>query len=147
MARGWPIELRTRNLEASVSGRWKEREVAEIFGVSLSTVQRLGSRHRHGESLEPGRSTGAPRKLGPSALRWLQRWLRQSPYTSSYELTKTFNQAHRHGPVHRSTILRAMHDLGYRYHTHRSLRRTASLEFTKHALSWLGNRIDWSPKI
>ena len=109
------MELRTRILETSLSGQWKEREVADLFSVSLTTVQRLRSKHRHGQSLEPSSPTGAPRKLNASHLQWLKRYLNQWPYATSYELTQKFNRAHRQCAVHRSTILRAMHELGYSY--------------------------------
>ena len=47
MTKALPMELRTRILETSLSGQWKEREVADLFSVSLTTVQRLRSKHRH----------------------------------------------------------------------------------------------------
>jgi transposase len=39
------------------------KEVADLFGVSLSTIKRYVKRRRAGEDLEPRRSTGRKRRI------------------------------------------------------------------------------------
>ena len=55
-------DLRLRVLEAVDRGV-PRREVAELFGVSLSTIKRYIKRRREGEDLEPRPSTGRKRRI------------------------------------------------------------------------------------
>jgi transposase len=55
-------DLRLRVLEAVDRGV-PRKEVAELFGVSLSTIKRYIKRRRAGEDLEPRPSTGRRRRI------------------------------------------------------------------------------------
>ena len=55
-------DLRLRVLEAVDRGV-PRKEVAELFGVSLSTIKRYIKRRRAGEDLEPRPSTGRKRRI------------------------------------------------------------------------------------
>jgi transposase len=55
-------DLRLRVLQA-VDGGLPRRRIAELFGVSLSTIKRYVRRRRQGEDLEPKPSTGRKRRI------------------------------------------------------------------------------------
>jgi transposase len=55
-------DLRLRVLEAVDRGLPRTR-IAELFGVSLSTIKRYVRRRRRGEDLEPKPSTGRKRRI------------------------------------------------------------------------------------
>jgi transposase len=55
-------DLRLRVLEAVDRGV-PRKEVADLFGVSLSTIKRYIRRRREGEDLEPRPSTGRKRRI------------------------------------------------------------------------------------
>ena len=59
-------DLRLRVLEAVDRGV-PRKEVANLFGVSLSTIKRYIKRRRAGQDLEPRRSTGRKRRILASA--------------------------------------------------------------------------------
>jgi transposase len=54
--------VRLRVLEA-VDLEVLRKEVAGLFGISLSTIKRYVKRRRAGEDLEPRRSTGRKRRI------------------------------------------------------------------------------------
>lgn len=118
--RGLPIELRERIVAAHVERGMEILEVAEIFQVSHSSVRRYVARAARGESLAAKSSPGAEPKLGERELSWLRTVIAENPFTTSYELTARYNRGFRSNKVHRSTILRAMHALGF---THKKKRR------------------------
>ena len=112
MSAGFPIELRERIVAARAQGL-SGRAIAALFNVGHSTVYRYLQKADRGESLEPGRPPGAERKLGDEEMAWLAEQLDADPYLTSYELADMYNRDHRRNRVHRSTILRAMHSLGF----------------------------------
>lgn len=113
MPAGLPIELRTRIVNAHVEQGLSRQEIAEVFGVAPTTVGRYLKKLAHGESLEPRTSPGAQPKLGTKELAWLKRNVAKNPYVTSYELAVLYNRRFKKNQVHRSTILRAMHQLGF----------------------------------
>lgn len=108
-----PLELRERIVEALESKKLTWSETADLFGVSQSSIHRLMLKQRAGESLAPRQSPGAVSKLGAAELSWLRDELESNPYVTSYELSAMYNRRFRGNRVHRSTILRTMHALGY----------------------------------
>lgn len=113
MPAGLPIELRQRVVDAVEGQQLTWKQIATIFNVSEATIHRLMLKRRAGESLEPKKSPGASAKLGDTELSWIRRELESNPYVTSYELAANYNRRFRHNQVHRSTILRAMHALGF----------------------------------
>ncbi len=108
-----PIELRERIVQAYEKQGLAPQEIADLFQVGRTTVRRYLDKHAQGESLEPGFSPGAPPKLGAKERTWLRKRLERDPYLTSYELTVDYNKRFPKNRVHRSTILRAIHDLGF----------------------------------
>lgn len=113
MSSGHPVELRERIVRAHVELGLGHQEVAELFGVARTSVRRYLAKYSAGESLIPGSPPGAQRKLGDKELTWLRQKLAANPYVTSYELAALYNRQFRTNRVHRSTILRAIHALGF----------------------------------
>lgn len=111
--RGLPIELRERIVHAHAEQGMAVLEIAELFQVSITSVRRFIKVAKAGGSLTPETPPGGLKKLGESEHQWLLAEIQQSPFTTSYELTAKYNRKFRGNKVHRSTILRAMHTLGF----------------------------------
>ena len=92
---------------------YTQAETARRFDVSGSTVSRLLQAYRERGSVAPIDSVPGPKpRLEEEHLEWLRSRLKTSPFLSTYELTPLFNGAFPEVAVHRSTILRTLHDLG-----------------------------------
>lgn len=90
--------------------------IAERFGVSVSTVERISRRMREGAPLTRTEHSGGPRPLLQREHReFIAQRLRETPFVSSYELTEQFHAHFSDLQVHRSTILRAMHAAGFSF--------------------------------
>jgi transposase len=63
MPRGYSRDLRERLLQAEASGLTLV-EIARTTGVSRKSLRRWKDKQATGQSLEPGTSTGCPRKIG-----------------------------------------------------------------------------------
>jgi len=113
MSLGHPLELRARIVRAHVELDMKPQEIADLFGVARTSVRRYLAKYAVGESLAPGRPPGARPKLGAKEFAWIRGRLFEDPYVTSYELATDYNRRYRANRVHRSTILRAMHSLGF----------------------------------
>jgi transposase len=107
-----PVELRERIVRAYFEHDLTKAEVAELFNVGEATVTRLLARNRRG-SLEPDPLPGGRPKILPMHEEWLRAQLEADPYLTSYELADRYNRRFSAEPVHRSSILRAMHRLGF----------------------------------
>ena len=110
---GLPVELRERIVAAHVEQGFPILEIAVLFGVSHSSVRRYVAAAAKGDSLVPKLPPGLLPKLGKKELDWLLADIEKNPFTTSYELTARYNRRFRSNQVHRSTILRAMHQLGF----------------------------------
>lgn len=118
--RGLPVELRERIIRAHLQQGMAVIEIADGFQVSVTSVRRFIKLAKAGRSLIPETPPGGQKKLGDLEYQWLLTEIQQSPFTTSYELTAKYNRKFRANQVHRSTILRAMHDLGF---THKKRHR------------------------
>ena len=107
---------RRERIAAAIEAREQTQvEIAARFEVSITTVERMARRLREGEGLRPRKIPGRSPKLQERHIEYLRRQLEADPYTNSYELAARFNRRFRATRVHRSTILRAMHDLGFSF--------------------------------
>ncbi len=109
------LDLRERIVTASLAGEGSHPEIAERFGVSVTTVERLVRRVREARGLEPDKPPGRRPLLEEQHFAWLRSELERDPFISSYDLTARFRRRFRRVQLHRSTILRAMHDLGFTF--------------------------------
>lgn len=111
--RGLPVELRERIISAHLQQGMAVSEIADVFQVSVTSVRRYIKLAKAGRSLTPVTPPGGQKKLGAPEHQWVLAEIQQSPFTTSYELTAKYNQKFPANQVHRSTILRAMHQLGF----------------------------------
>lgn len=89
--------------------------IAARFSISVSTVERISRKLREGRTLEPAPRLGRTKVLMENHRAFIRHQLRDDPYITSYELARRFNARFRVNRVHRSTILRAMRELGFSF--------------------------------
>lgn len=119
-----PVELRERIVRAHTELGLKRTEIAKLFAVGLRSVHRYINKERRGESLEPGTAPGVTAKLGAFERAWLRCELQKDPYWTSYELCARYNRRFSHNRVSRSTVYRAIVDLGFTHKKRRPSRRS-----------------------
>lgn len=110
MPRGYSRDLRERLLQAVASGR-SVVEIARTMDVSESSLRRWKRRAAAGRSLEPGRSPGGPRKIGPDAEDALRAQVAAHPDATLAEHAAMWAAAG-HAEVSRATMCRALKRLG-----------------------------------
>ena len=109
------MDLRERIAAAINAAEESHPLIAERFGVSTTTVERISRKVREGASLDTAPRSGRPTSLGEKHLARVREELERDPYITSYELASRFNRYFPKNQVHRSTILRAMHELGFTF--------------------------------
>ena len=109
------IDLRERIAAAIVTAEESHPLIGERFEVSVSTVERISTKVREGKDLAPRKHPGPAPVLAEKHLVQVRVEIERDPYISSYELTNRFNRRFPKNQVHRSTILRAMHQLKYSF--------------------------------
>ena len=115
MAKTLSLDLRERIGVALVEARESHPLIAVRFQVSKATVERIARKIREGRSLEPVRRPGRTPLLGDRHFAYLRTQLEKGPFMTSYDLTRRFNKRFPKNRVHRSTILRAMHQLNFSF--------------------------------
>jgi transposase len=123
MAKTVSVDLRMRIAAALARAEESHPLIAERFGVSVSTVEVVSRKLREGRSLEPAPRPGRTRALGDEHFRYLTKLLQNNAYITSHELAALYNQKFKNNRVHRSTVLRAMHDLGFSFKKKHTTRR------------------------
>ena len=109
------LDLRER-IAAAIDGKEESHPfIANRFAVSVTTVERISRKLRERQSLEPRKPPGRTPVLENNHLSRIRAEIVRDPYISSYKLTCRFNKRFPKQRVHRSTILRAMHKLGYSF--------------------------------
>lgn len=90
-----------------------QAETSRRLMMTEATVSRAMSALRQRGTILPVEYTRGPApKLKETHFEWLRARVQASPFLSTYELTPLFREASPEVPVHRSTILRALHRLG-----------------------------------
>jgi transposase len=110
MSRAYSRDLRERLLQAVASGL-SVVEVARITGVSVSTIGRYKRKAAVGASLDPGRSPGGPRKIGPDDEPELRAQVAASPDATLAEHCAQW-EASGHDAVSVTTMSRSLARLG-----------------------------------
>lgn len=112
MAATLSADLRERIVRSVLEDDLSRAETARRLSVAKSTVTRVLRVWEERGSVETlEHVAGRKRKLDEMHLNWLRERVQQSPFASTYELTGLFNEAFPELAVHRSTILRSLHDL------------------------------------
>lgn len=115
MAKMMSEDLRKRLAVAITRADESYPRLGERFGVSASTVEKFARKLREGRSLQPAPRPGRPVALEQEHLQFLRDELKASGFLSSYDLARRYNTRFKSNRVHRSTILRAMRELGYSF--------------------------------
>jgi transposase len=105
----YSVDLRERVLAALARGM-SRTDAVTTFQVSRSTIKRWLSQHATAGHLRPGRATGRPRTIPPSAEAQLQAQLGATPDATIAEHTARWN-ADRPTPVSAWTVGRAIRRL------------------------------------
>lgn len=109
------VDLRQRIVAAIEAAEESHPLIAERFGVSVTTVERMSRRQREGKPLEARKPPGPAKRLEEKHLDWMRRVLGEERFITSYELAARFRKRFPKHAVHRSTVLRAMHELGFSF--------------------------------
>jgi transposase len=112
MANPHPEELRARAVNTYEAGQGSFDEIAARFGIGRRTLQRWVKRKIETGSVEPDLKGGG--NPSPIDVAILRRVLSAYPDAVTGELTAAYNKAvGREHRVHRSSVLRALHRLGF----------------------------------
>jgi transposase len=124
--RPYSTDFRRKVVQAYERGDGSQRDLARLFGVSLSFIQDLLRRYGQTGSVEPKpHGGGNPGKIGPY-LRVVQQLHQQQPDASLAERCEHLAAS---TPVHigRTTMHRALKQLGLTRKKRRSMRRHRTL--------------------
>ena len=111
--KGYSQDLREKVLEASRVHRLSTRELSELFGLSIATINRWKRRFRQtGSVCARPRAGGNPRVVSEEQSRTLQALVERHPDWTENEYTKFLQE--KHGwTASRSSVGRAIRRLGY----------------------------------
>lgn len=88
MATAYSLDLRQKILRAVARGTGSQRQIAELFGVSLSFVEKLLIRVRHTGQVAARKQGGqCPSRLDPAACERVRQWLHAQPDLTLEELS------------------------------------------------------------
>jgi transposase len=80
MATAYSLDLRQKILQAIERGAGSQRQIAELFGVSLSFVEKLLLRVRHsGQAAARKQGGQRPPRLDQAACEQVRQWLQEQP--------------------------------------------------------------------
>ncbi|MAQ18577.1 MAG: hypothetical protein CMN30_27740 [Sandaracinus sp.] len=120
-------DLKERIVRSVVDEGFSQADTARRFMTTEATVSRTMKTYRERGTVAPKEFTPGPApKLEPAHLEWLRAKMEESPFLSTYELTPLFNEAFPEVAVHRSTVLRALHRMGFSVKKRRASRRKGS---------------------
>ena len=108
----YSTDLRQKLLHAYERHKGSQRTLADLFGVSLSFVEKVLRRHRTTGQVAPKpHAGGQPRRLDAAAQASIQQWVQEQPDLTLDELCTRVTDALR-VPVSRPTMCRALQRLG-----------------------------------
>lgn len=107
-----PIELRERAVDAYIQGEESQAVVAARFGLNPWTLMRWVARQRATGSVAPAPTGGG--WVSPVDVTVLTAVVRERPDATTAVLARTYNaRVRREAQAHRSSVLRALHRLGF----------------------------------
>ena len=110
------MDLKERIVRSVKDDGLSQAETARRFAVSESTVSRLMRALRERGTVARVEFVPGPKpRLSEEHFDWLRARLKESPFLSTCELTPLFKEAFPEVAVHRSTILRALRQLGFSF--------------------------------
>jgi transposase len=121
----YSTDLRWRIVRACERGTQSQREIAEVFDVSLATVENLFRQYRRTGDVTPQTHKGGPGGILDAAAReQLRQWVTQQPDITLAELRERF--AHHGITVSVPTLCRIVLALGLRRKKRRSTPASAT---------------------
>jgi len=127
MAGKLSLDLKERIVRSVMDEGFTQAETARRLMITEATVSRTMRALRERGTVAPVEFTPGPApKLQDEHLEWLKTRVEEEPHLSTYELTPMFNEAFPELGVHRSTILRALHRLGFSVKKRPASRRNGS---------------------
>lgn len=88
MATAYSLDLRQKIVQAVERGTGSQRQIAELFGVSLSFVEKLLIRVRHtGQAAAKKQGGQRPPRLGQAVCERVRQWLQEQPDLTLEELS------------------------------------------------------------
>lgn len=135
MAAPYSEDLRRKVVQACERGTQSQREVAELFNVSLSFVESLLRQYRRsgGELVPQRRKRGRHELLNDACRQQIRRWLQKQPDLTLQELIGRLRTS-KSIAVSAPTMSRALHQMGMR----RKKRRYTPQNGIPRAYVWLG---------
>jgi transposase len=89
----YSLDLRQKILQAYERGVGSQRQLAELFGVSISFVEKLFMRgHRTGQAAPKPHAGGVPSRIDAPARLQLQQWPAEQPDLTLAELVERLDQ-------------------------------------------------------
>lgn len=133
MAAPYSEDLRRKVVQACERSTQSQREVAELFNVSLSFVESLLRQYRRsgGELVPQRRKRGRHGLLDDDCRQQIRRWLQQQPDLTLQELIGRL-RASKGIAVSAPTMSRALHQMGMR----RKKRRSTPANEIQRAYVW-----------
>ena len=120
-------DLKERIVRSVVDEGVSQADTARRLMTTEATVSRTMKAYRERRTVAPKKFVPGPApKLEPKHLDWLRARVEESPFLSTYELTPLFNEAVPNCTVHRSTVLRALHKMGFSVKKRPASRRSGS---------------------
>lgn len=115
MAAPYSVDLRRKVVQACERGTQSQREVAELFNVSLSFVEALLRQYRRsgGELVRQRKKCGRHVLLDDDCRKQLRQWLQKQPDLTLKELIGLL-QARTGIAVSEPTMCRVLHQMGMR---------------------------------
>lgn len=115
MAAPYSEDLRRKVVQACERGTQSQREVAELFNVSLSFVESLLRQYRRsgGELVPQRRKRGRHELLNDACRQQIRRWLQKQPDLTLQELIGRLRTS-KSIAVSAPTMSRALHQMGMR---------------------------------
>jgi transposase len=109
--RAYSEDLR-KKIVAAIERGMPKAQAARLFDVSLSSVKRYSRTAREGESLEPRKSTGRPRKADEKAQLLLEKDVEEHP-SATIGQRRRFLEDITATTLSDSTVRRLMKRMGY----------------------------------
>lgn len=120
-------DMKERIVRSVMDEGFTQAETARRLMITEATVSRTMRALRERGTVAPVEFTPGPApRLQDEHLEWLKTRVEEEPYLSTYELTPMFNEACPEVAVHRSTILRVLHRLGFSVKKRPASRRSGS---------------------
>ena len=88
----YPVELRDKAVQTYLKGKGSQKEIANIFGIGLSSLRRYLRQYEESGDLTPKTHPGRPPMLGEGDLQRIKDWVEARPDIELKELCALVEQ-------------------------------------------------------